>query len=105
MFQRFGAIKFHPIVIMVEGDVFFEEFVLSATPEGKKLRSRLLRFSCTRYKIKSLRLYLDRLEIAGAFERAYRPIPRNGYIETVKGCRKTSVKWEDVWHMTRNSEC
>ena len=58
-----------PITIMVDGNVFFEEFVVKAkVKEGKELQvkqSEVLVYDD--YKVKSLRLYFDRLELADAF--------------------------------------
>jgi hypothetical protein len=67
-FSSFKSIKFEPIVIMVENDIFFEEFVIQGiTNNGNELNvkvSEVLIYE--NYKIKSLRLYLDRLLFADA---------------------------------------
>lgn len=59
-------IIFTPIIIMVEGNVFFEEFLVTGTlPNGtvvKSKQSEVLVYE--NYKIKSLRLYFDRLDFA-----------------------------------------
>ena len=59
-------IVFTPIIIMVEGNVFFEEFLVTGTlPNGtivKSKQSEVLVYE--NYKIKSLRLYFDRLDFA-----------------------------------------
>jgi ketosteroid isomerase-like protein len=58
-----------PITIMVDGDVFFEEFIVKAKVKGGKelqvKQSEVLVWEDD--KIKSLRLYFDRLELADAF--------------------------------------
>jgi ketosteroid isomerase-like protein len=58
-----------PIVIMVEGNVFFEEFIVKAKVKGDKelqvKQAEVLVYED--YKVKSLRLYFDRLELADAF--------------------------------------
>ncbi len=58
-----------PVTIMIEGNVFFEEFLVKAKlPDGKALESRqaeVLIFD-EDYKVTSLRLYFDRLDFADA---------------------------------------
>ena len=58
-----------PITIMVDGDVFFEEFMVKAKVKGGKelqvKQAEVLVYED--YKVKSLRLYFDRLELADAF--------------------------------------
>jgi ketosteroid isomerase-like protein len=67
-FRYFESIKFEPIVILVDNDTFFEEFFIHGiTLNHKKLSvkvSEVLIYE--NYKIKSLRLYLDRLMFAEA---------------------------------------
>ena len=65
-FKLFESIKFEPLVIMVENNFFFEEFIIHATfVQGKKLSIKIAEvLEYENYKIKSLRLYLDRLEFA-----------------------------------------
>jgi ketosteroid isomerase-like protein len=61
-----------PIVIMIEGNVFFEEFVVKARlPDGTALESRqaeVLVYN-EEYRVSSLRLYFDRLDFADAVAR------------------------------------
>lgn len=59
-------VKFTPVVIMVENGVFFEEFVVTGTlPDGKVVESKQSEVLVYEdYKIKSLRLYFDRLDFA-----------------------------------------
>jgi ketosteroid isomerase-like protein len=58
-----------PITIMVDGDVFFEEFIVKAkVKDGKELKVKQAEVLVWyEDKIKSLRLYFDRLELADAF--------------------------------------
>lgn len=72
-FDLFDTIKFEPIVIMVENNIFFEEFIIQATfQHGKKLSVKLTEvLEYENYKIKSLRLYLDRLEFAEVFTKGF----------------------------------
>ena len=64
LFANVIKIKFEPVNIMVENDVFFEEFIVKAKlPDGTSVvsnQAEVLVFE--NYKINSLRLYLDRLE-------------------------------------------
>lgn len=68
-FNLFVTIKFEPIVIMVDNNIFFEEFIIHVTfKQGKKVSVKLAEvLEYQNYKIKSLRLYLDRLEFADIF--------------------------------------
>jgi len=67
-FESFTSIRFEPIVIMVEGSVFFEEFyVHGVTENNKELKGKIAEVLVyENYKIKSLRLYFDRLNFADA---------------------------------------
>jgi hypothetical protein len=67
-FESFSSIKFEPIVIIVEGGVFFEEFFIHGiTNKGRKLTGKIAEvLEYENYKIKSLRLYFDRLNFADA---------------------------------------
>lgn len=59
-------IEFKPIIIMVDGNVFFEEFLVRGTlPDGKVVESKQAEVLVyENYKIKSLRLYFDRLDFS-----------------------------------------
>jgi ketosteroid isomerase-like protein len=59
-------IVFTPIIIMVEGNIFFEEFLVTGTlPNGTVVESKQAEVLVyENYKIKSLRLYFDRLDFA-----------------------------------------
>ena len=65
-FNLFDTIIFEPIVIMVEKNIFFEEFIIHVTyNQDKKLSVKIAEvLEYKNYKIKSLRLYLDRLDFA-----------------------------------------
>ena len=67
-FESFSSIKFEPIVIMVEWNVFFEEFFIHGiTNYQKKITGKIAEVLVyENYKIKSLRLYFDRLNFADA---------------------------------------
>jgi ketosteroid isomerase-like protein len=58
-----------PITIMVDGDIFFEEFIVKTKVKGGKeiqvKQAEVLVYED--YKVKSLRLYFDRLELADVF--------------------------------------
>ena len=59
-----------PVTIMVDGNTFFEEFIVrTKTGEGKEIevkQAEVLVYDDD-YKVKSLRLYFDRLELADAY--------------------------------------
>jgi ketosteroid isomerase-like protein len=66
LFKNIRQIKFQPVVIMAEGNILFEEFIIRARlnsgPEVKSKQSEVLVFE--NEKIKCLRLYFDRLDFA-----------------------------------------
>ncbi|MBD3194486.1 MAG: hypothetical protein GF317_05480 [Candidatus Lokiarchaeota archaeon] len=66
IFSYVKTFKLVPIIIMVQDDIFFEEFEVIATlNNGSELQSKwaeILEYE--NYKIKSLRLYFDRLIFA-----------------------------------------
>ncbi len=68
MYTHVTEMKFLPVTIMVEGKKFFEEFVVEAKfHDGEEARSNqtvVLEFE--NLKIKSLRMYFDRLDFSGA---------------------------------------
>jgi hypothetical protein len=88
LFNLFDTIKFKPIVIMVENNIFFEEFFISVSFNGgKQLKVKVAEvLEYQNYKIKSLRLYFDRLEFADLFA--------NGFIskKVVNTIKKKSLK-------------
>jgi ketosteroid isomerase-like protein len=69
IYKYLKEIVFVPITIMVDGNVFFEEFIVKAKVKGDKelqvKQSEVLVYDD--YKVKRLRLYFDRLELADAF--------------------------------------
>ena len=66
LFDTLVEVKFKPVVIMVENSTFFEEFLLVGTlPNGKVVESKQSEVLVyENYKIKSLRVYFDRLDFA-----------------------------------------
>ena len=77
------------IVIMIEGNVFFEEFVVKARlPDGTALESKQAEVLVydEEYKVSSLRLYFDRLDFADAVARD----PFSGFV--VRRLVKASLK-------------
>ncbi len=71
LFKNIRQIKFQPVVIMAEGNILFEEFIIRARlysgPEVKSKQSEALVFE--NGKIKCLRLYFDRLDFADTVTR------------------------------------
>ena len=72
-FNMFDSIKFDPIIIMVENNIFFEEFGINVTyNNGKSLYVKVAEvLEYQNYKIKSLRLYLDRLQFSDILTEGY----------------------------------
>ena len=68
LFKYISKIRLEPVNIMVKGNVFFEEFLVDATlNNGVKLQSKQSEVLVYKdFKIKSLRLYFDRLELSQA---------------------------------------
>ena len=66
LFKNIRQIKIQPVIIMAEGNILFEEFIIRARlhsgPEIKSKQSEVLVFENN--KIKCLRLYFDRLDFA-----------------------------------------
>jgi hypothetical protein len=67
MYRYLREIVLIPITIMVDGNTFFEEFIVKARVEGGKeihvKQTEVLVYD-DEYKVKSLRLYFDRLQSA-----------------------------------------
>ena len=65
-FEHVKEVKLVPVVIMIEGDTFFEEFIVKARLHGgtevQSKQAEVLVYED--YKVKSLRLYFDRLDFA-----------------------------------------
>lgn len=70
IFRYLKEITLSPITIMIEGSTFFEEFLVKTkTKEGKEIQvkqTEVLVYDYE-YKVKSLRLYFDRLELAAVY--------------------------------------
>jgi hypothetical protein len=70
MFKYLNQIALTPITIMVDRNNFFEEFTVRAKVRGGKeiqvKQSEVLTYD-NEYKVTSLRLYFDRLELAPAY--------------------------------------
>jgi ketosteroid isomerase-like protein len=64
LYTHLDRISFEPITIMVEDNIFFEEFIVHGTlHNGKKIKSSQAEVLVyENYKIKSLRIYFDRLD-------------------------------------------
>jgi len=66
LYQNFRLIKFQPIIMLVEGNTLFEEYIVRARLhtgiEIKSKQSEVLVFEDD--KIKNLRVYFDRLDFA-----------------------------------------
>ena len=66
MYSFIQLIKLAPVTILIKDDTFFEEFILKATIGGHDVelnQAEVLVYDGL-YKVKSLRLYFDRLELA-----------------------------------------
>ncbi|MFC1940776.1 nuclear transport factor 2 family protein, partial [Chloroflexota bacterium] len=67
MYSHFKDIKLTPIVITVEGNIFFEEFIVSSKSSNHKginvKQAEVLVYDDD-LKVKRLSLYFDRLEMA-----------------------------------------
>jgi len=70
IFMYLKEITLSPIKIMIEGNTFFEEFIIrTKTQEGNEIevkQAEVLVYD-DEYKVESLRLYFDRLELAAAY--------------------------------------
>ena len=66
LFKNIWQIKFQPVIIIAQGNILFEEFIIRARlqsgPEVKSKQAEVLVFEND--KIKCLRLYFDRLDFA-----------------------------------------
>ena len=72
-FKHIAEVKLEPIIIIVDGNIFFEEFVVNARlHDGTKVESRQAEVLIYEdYRVKSLRLYFDRLDFAGSIARGF----------------------------------
>ena len=65
LYEMVGEIKFNSIIIMIHDNIFFEEFILKGFKDGKKIEVKAAEVLTYKdYKVKTLRLYLDRLQVA-----------------------------------------
>ena len=88
LYAHLDEVRFSPVTIMVDGNTFFEEFVMQAKlHDGPIVQSKQAEVIVYEdYKIKSLRLYFDRLDFADAVARG--PISK----AIVRQLVKTSLK-------------
>jgi len=70
MYGYFKDIVLVPVTVMVDGNTFFEEFVMKAKVKGNReievKQAEVLVYD-NEYRVRSLRLYFDGLELAEAF--------------------------------------
>jgi len=69
MYGYLKGIVLMSITIMICEDTFFEEFIVKAVVKGREIeikQTEVLVYN-SEYKVKSLRLYFDRLELALAY--------------------------------------
>jgi ketosteroid isomerase-like protein len=71
-YEHVAEVKLLPVIIMIEGNVFFEEFVVNAKlhdgTEAESKQAEVLIYD-ENYRVKSLRLYFDRLDFANSVVR------------------------------------
>ena len=91
LYRHLAQVEFIPVTIMVEGDTFFEEFVVKARLHiGTDIQSKqaevLVYENC---KLKSLRMYFDRLDFADSVAREFidKAIGRQLIRTSLKGLR------------------
>ena len=88
MFSHIKEIRFEPVLIMIQGNSFFEELVVKAELHNgasvTSKQSEVLIYE--ELKVKSLRLYFDRLDFADSFNKGF----LNRYI--IKKIIKRSLK-------------
>ena len=70
MYKYLKEIVLIPVTIIVDGNIFFEEFIVKTNVKGGQeiqvKQAEVLVYD-DEYKVRSLRLYFDRLELAEAF--------------------------------------
>lgn len=69
MYGHLKEITLNPVTIMVDGNTFFEEFIVKAKVKGKEIQAKQTEVLVydDNYKVTKLRLYFDRLELAAAY--------------------------------------
>jgi ketosteroid isomerase-like protein len=91
MFMHLAEIRFEPITIMVDGNVFFEEFILKGIlRDGTEVQSRQAEVLIyENYQVKSLRLYFDRLDFAHSVAKGFlsKALVRRVVRESLKGLK------------------
>ena len=67
-FSHISEIQFKPVIILIDGNIFFEEFIVKAKlHDGRLVESKQAEVLIYKnYQIQSLRLYFDRLDFADA---------------------------------------
>jgi ketosteroid isomerase-like protein len=68
MYRYLKEIVLVPNAIIIQGNIFFEEFTVKAKTNGRSIelkQAEVLEYG-TDYKVKSIRLYFDRLQLARA---------------------------------------
>jgi ketosteroid isomerase-like protein len=74
LYKDVPTLEFEPVTIMVDKNVFFEEFIVHGTLQGGKAvqskQAEVLLYDDD-YKVKGLRLYFDRLDFADAVTRDF----------------------------------
>ena len=68
MYRYLKEIVLVPNTIIIQGNIFFEEFTVKAKIDGRSIelkQAEVLEYG-TDYKVKSIRLYFDRLQLARA---------------------------------------
>jgi ketosteroid isomerase-like protein len=88
LFSTFQDISFEPVTIMVDGSIFFEEFILKGKlKNGVEVVSKQAEVLVYEdYEVKSLRIYFDRLDFAEVIGKG--PVRK----EIVKVIRNASLK-------------
>jgi ketosteroid isomerase-like protein len=68
LYTHIARLELIPVTIMVENNVFFEEFIVKATfPDGKQAQSKQAEVLVFKgQKIESLRMYFDRLDFSSS---------------------------------------
>jgi ketosteroid isomerase-like protein len=73
LYTHLADVKFIPVTILVERDMFFEEFIAMAKlHNGIEIQSKQAEvLMYENYKVKSLRLYFDRLDFADSVAKGF----------------------------------
>lgn len=91
LFSTFKEISFEPVTIMIDENTFFEEFVITGElKNGVMVTSKQAEVLVYKdYKIKSLRLYFDRMDFAEVMGKG--PIKRT-LIKMIKNASLKDLK-------------